>query len=761
MMFFQAILLLGYLYAHLSDRWLSIRNQMFLHTCVVIAAGLLLPIAVPEDWVVSDPGRPTVSLLKLLTIAVGGPFFALSANATLLQRWFSTTKHPAARDPYFLYAVSNAGSMIGLLAYPIWVEPRFGLTQQTHAWAIGFGLLVVGVIGCVIVALADGLSPVSNANANDANANDAKEHRVSDRVTWSQRSMWVLLAFLPSSWLLSVTTRLTTDIAPIPLLWVVPLAIYLLTFVLAFASRVWLPHRMVQQWTAAMAIMLVASTVAPLSMWMAGLNLLAFFFGAMLCHGELVRRRPNTNGLTEFYLWLSVGGVLGGFFNAIVVPNVFTVLLEFGIVVAIVCLFTTSSKTVDDDDGETVEPDTESIQHTSSKMKRKRRSRTIASDSPQSPAPQQSIFDSVTMKKHWPLGVAALLSVVMLRGISSDNANSSAWVTLAVVLLIPTLLVLHVTRRTIVFALLVGTALMVGEFDPGPQYDVVYRARSFFGRHLVVDDHKLVGMGQQPRYRRLLHGTTQHGFQSLDPSRQCEPLAYYHRTGPLGDIFRTYISPSPLSSSRGGMPASPKQVAAIGLGTGALACYASEDCQITFIEVDPTVRDIAQQSKYFTYLSQCGGDHCRVVIADGRQAMEAAKDDQYDLILLDAFSSDAVPIHLMTREAIAIYLAKLKSGGVLAFHISNKYLHLDRVLAAVAKDLNVSCRVKHDAFTSQRNRYESIRMGKADAWYFVLARDGATLQPLDESWQTPQVDPGVRVWTDDYSNLISVMQMPQ
>ncbi|MGB7329255.1 MAG: fused MFS/spermidine synthase [Rubripirellula sp.] len=752
MLFFQAVLLVGYLYAHLSDRFLSVRGQMFLHMGVVMSAGLLLPIAVPEGWVIHDPNHPAWSLLKLLTISVGGPFFAISANATLLQRWFSTTSHPSAPDPYFLYAISNAGSMIGLLSYPFLIEPKLGLGQQTLVWALGFGVLIIGITACVALTMRD-----RRHESEPATNPDTSRNVVAGRITWSQRkwsqrAMWVLLAFVPSSWLLSVTTRLTTDIAPIPLFWVVPLEIYLLSFVLVFASRDWFPHRWSKQWMAATAIILVAATVAPKSMWLALLHLLTFFLGAMLCHGELVRRRPDASGLTEFYLWLSVGGVLGGFFNAIVAPSLFAVLLEFGIVVAIACLFTKANGEVPAGEDEAV-PETRSMPPPAKTRKPKRRKSVAQVDAAEPSAQHESIIDLQSVIRHWPLVVATLVSVLLLRAVSSDNANNSAWFTLAVVLLIPTLLVLRLMRQTIAFALLVGIALMIHEYDAGPQYNVVYRARSFFGRHLVVDDSVMVGMGQQPRYRRLLHGTTQHGAQSLDPSRKCEPLAYYHPMGPLGDLFSAFLSEPDSRSS------DPKQVAAIGLGTGAVACYANPNCEIVFIEVDPIVRDIAQSSAYFTYLSNCGGDYCRVVMADGRQAMEAADDGQYDLVLLDAFSSDAVPTHLMTREAIAMYMKKLGENGVLAFHISNKYLQLDRVLTAAANDLGLACRFKNDAFLSERHREESIRMGKADAPYFVFARDKATLQRLDGSWQIPISDPVFRVWTDDYSNILSVMRV--
>ncbi|QDT13263.1 fused MFS/spermidine synthase [Planctomycetes bacterium K23_9] len=747
MMFFQAVLLLGYLYAHLSDRWLSVRGQMYLHIGVMIAAGFLLPISVPDGWTIDDPQHPAWSLLKLLALTVGGPFFAMSANATLLQRWFSATNHPSAPDPYFLYAVSNAGSMVGLLSYPFLIEPNFGLSDQTTYWAIGFGGLLIGVVASVI------LTAQNRGNGSDATITLASAQPA--HIDWSHRAMWVLLAFVPSSWLLSVTTRLTTDIAPIPLLWVVPLAIYLLTFVLAFASRVWIPHLWNKHALAATAIVLVAATVASRSMGLAALHLFAFFLGAMVCHGELVRRRPNASGLTEFYLWLSVGGVLGGFFNAIVAPNLFSVLLEFGIVVAAACLFTGTKEKKTDANDETVEA--KLLRPTSSAKKRKRRKASPVVQPNEEPT-GRSLLNLQMIKQHWPLSIAAVLAVVLLRGVSSDNASSSMWMTLVVVLLIPTLIGLRVAGQTIAFSFLVGAALMVDEFDAGPQYEVVHRARSFFGRHLVVDDRATVGMGQQPRYRRLLHGTTQHGFQSLDPLQTCEPLAYYHRTGPLGDLFSTYITNRKSAVSEP-TKAAAKRVAAIGLGTGAVACYANPNCDISFIEVDPTVRDIAKADGYFSYLSNCGGENCDIIMADGRQAMSASEDGQYDMVLLDAFSSDAVPTHLMTREAIQMYIDKLGPGGVLAFHISNKYLRLDHVLTAAAAELNLAYRAKHDRFLSAKDREESIRKGKADAWYFVIAKQDDTLQKLTSDWQKPDLADDVRVWTDDYCNILSVMQI--
>ncbi len=716
MLFFQATLLLGYGYAHVLCRWLPLRVQTIVHL-VVISLPLSLPIAVSAD-VSADNGSPTASLLLLLTVAAGTPLFAVTTTAPLLQRWFAETSHPSAQDPYFLYAISNVGSMAALLSYPLIVEPRLGLNQQAAWWTWSYGVLVVAIAGSAAMiwmmprraTLPDGKS--KNTSLQSESRSRKKTRRARERtlqfvdtapvVDWWERGRWVLLAFVPSSWMLAVTARATTNIAPIPLLWIIPLALYLLSFVLVFARWQVLPRALMTRLFPLFLILLAASLIVSARWQLLAIHISTFFVGAMVCHGELAKRRPATSHLTEFYWWMSVGGVLGGVFIALIAPLIFTVQLEFPISVVLACCLL-----------------------------------------PRREGPQDKKADLVALL------VTALLAVALIRGL---EVKISPLLVNIVVVAIPVMMLMYYIRRPALFAAALGLILVLEQFDVGANQNVIHRARSFFGAHSVVEDTARPDpeTGEQlPRYRRLLHGTTQHGCQSLDKNRQCEPLQYYHFTGPLGQIFSAF-QPSAGRTD---------QVAIIGLGTGAAACYAQDDRHITFYEVDPVVKQVAETPEYFSYLSNCGRANCSIQLGDGRLMIAASK-RPYDLIVLDAFSSDAIPTHLLTREAIQLYFRKLTGDGILVFHISNRYLDLSTVLNAVATELELQCYVCRDVARSPQELEEKQRNGIEGSTYVVLARQANDTRGLSErpNWQRMKPDGNAPVWTDDYSNILSVLR---
>ena len=357
MVFYQACLLGGYIYAHLTIHWLGVRRQAVLHLFILCLPWFVLPIGVSGEVSPPAEANPTGWLMTLLSLVVGLPFFVVSASAPMLQAWFAHTGHPAAKDPYFLYAASNLGSMIALLGYPIVVEPALSLTAQSTAWTVGYGLLVVLCFGCAVLLWRSprGSSPVTAVKDNpDASRRASRSQRAkrtrqsandatpNAAVAWPQRARWLVLSLVPSSLLLGVTAHISTDIAAVPLLWVVPLALYLLSFVLVFARRTILPHawmlRLQPFLVLALAVLFVHSLMGLFPLLWLFLHLATFFATCMVCHGELAETRPDPSRLTEFYLWISVGGVLGGAFNALVAPNLFSSIVEYPLVIALACL---------------------------------------------------------------------------------------------------------------------------------------------------------------------------------------------------------------------------------------------------------------------------------------------------------------------------------------------------------------------------------------------------------------------------------------
>ncbi|MCH7989826.1 MAG: fused MFS/spermidine synthase [Planctomycetes bacterium] len=703
MLFFQTMLLAGYGYAHFVVRRLQNRSQLVLHLLVVWIPILLLPVIVPSDWTPPTEGTPVLWLLMLLTVSVGGPFFAISATTPLLQSWFARTPHPAARDPYFLYGASNLGSMLALLCYPLLVEPRLRLVEQGHWWTGGYIGLCVLMVACVVVVWRRyGFSTTrSDPDTRDrsnalSKAQSAAASLSSAKVTTRQRLGWVALSFVPSSWMLGVTTFLTTDIAPIPLLWVIPLSLYLLTFILVFARRSILPHRwMVRLFP--FAIILLSVSVIFVGSWIVLLlHLIVFFIGSMVCHGKLVRSRPMVSHLTEFYLWISIGGMLGGLLNALLAPLLFSRLLEYPLTVLLACLLL-NSLNPDNEEREQIDPRHELAL----------------------------------------LAGFAVVFAVIIRSVEFQGSELLVWLTIGFAL---ALIILYLTDRPRAFALCAGLLLMAGEFDHPFAEKILVSRRSFFGLHRVlVDSGKL---------HWLQNGRIIHGVQSRVPQEECIPLAYYHPTGPLGEIFDAF------QKSRKSEP-----VAVVGLGTGAAICYQQPGQQFTFYEIDPVVKQIAEAPEYFTYLSRCGKGEYTVILGDGRLKLAEAKNEQFGLILLDAFSSDAIPTHLLTREAFRIYLSKLNQNGLLAFHISNTHLNLEPVVAKLASDAGLVCLICDDLPFSERESEANLKFGKFPSRYMVAARKLADLEGLigRPNWFVSRPQRGGSVWTDDYSNVLEIL----
>jgi hypothetical protein len=679
MVFFQAALLAGYAYAHLLVRRLPLGRGALVHLGVLAAAALTLPIGISDAFATPPTSGIAPWLIGLFAVSIGLPFAALSASAPLLQGWFAASGHPQAGNPYVLYAASNLGSFAALIAYPIVIEPIFPLKDQTQLWSAGFAVLAV-LIAAVSLFVARRPSIV----ATDAAAEPA---------SMRDRLAWMALAAIPAGLVIAVTSYITTDVAAAPFLWVVPLAIYLLTFVAVFRERPWI--------SPATVALLVPILVAPLSVgllgagdrlfWLAmiGINLVAFLLLALLCHGELYRRRPVPALLTEFYLWVSFGGVVGGIFAALLAPAIFNRIYEYPILL-LAGLFVLPGMFAG--------------------------------------GARRFLAEAGPVLAVAALAIATQLAFGLRLPAAADLPFKIALVALAAFML------LQRHRPARFFALAVLAFVVTGMWQPG--FNRVETLRSFFGVHQVVET-------ADNRHRLLYHGTTLHGAAHIgSPASMPEPLTYYYFGGPIAES---------IAAVRGAHEKLDR-VAVVGLGAGSLACHRRGKEDWTFFEIDPDVVRIARDPRFFSFISSCAPG-LPVVLGDARLTL-AASTQRYDLIVLDAFSSDAIPVHLLTREALAGYLARLEPGGAIILHISNRHMELARVVAAVAATEGLVTYVKQD------HRPASIPEDyKTSAEVAVLARSDADLGDLPRraGWQKIEADPRVPAWTDDYSDIFGAI----
>ncbi len=680
--FFQAMLLGGYIWAHLLTRRLSLRGQAIAHVALLVTSLIVLPLTIPDP----PAGTAPVSwLLGALALGVGLPFFALSASAPLFQAWFASTTHPQAKDPYHLYSASNIGSIASLLIYPTLIEPSLRLGQQASMWSalfIGF-LFLVGA--CAYLAISNARDPEAEEQED---APSVAEQDVAP--TWRERMAWVGLAALPSALILAVTTHLTTDIAAIPMIWVLPLTLFLATFVIVFARQDRLPRALhPDNLPPLVGIVLVVSLVfvdvqhilARLFMHLGG-----FFVICIVFHAELVRRRPNPSRLTEFYLFMSLGGVIGGAFTALLAPLIFDRPLEYPLLVALAVFFFPQ-------------------------WKEQSRARTV----------------SLVIA---PLFVLADATHVIVAQVSTFEDPR---VVLSVLFLSLAIIPCFWSTRTWGRATMVAFLATVAFITDSDR--ILERTRSYFGSYTVFSNDKGT--------TTLLHGNTNHGEQSTDPKRRREPKSYYHPSGPLGLGFEQVQRAHP-----DGM-----RVGIVGLGAGAIASYARPRDVFEFFEIDPEVARIARDPKLFTYLSDCG-EPCRVELGDGRLLLVPER-PSYDLLILDAYSSDSIPMHLLTRQAFALYTSRISADGVLAFHVSNRYLDVNLVVAALARDAGYRV-VDLVHLPTPEQEEDAVR---ASEWMFVT-RDDATTEAIlaDERAKESTSHDEDLVWSDDFSNLLDIIR---
>ncbi len=661
MVFFQVALLLGYGFAHLSVRRLTVRRHPILQTAVIMLPLAVLPLGIPNGWSLPSDVAPAAWVLLILTVMVGLPFFALATTSPTLQMWLSSTSHPRAADPYFLYAAGNVGSVLALVGYPLVLEPLFSLTAQSRIWAMGY---VAFVAACIAAGV------LTRRYAVESDTDHDKAAAPTSPIPMKQKGRWLFWAFVPSALMLGVTLHISTDLASFPLLWIIPLLLYLVTFIIAFgkdsATRTTNTANLV--WFGAILLAATAYLQRFLGIYVLVIHLAWFFVAALMCHAKLAADRPATNHLTSFYFILSLGGALGGIFASLVAPLIFALVLEYPIAIGLSLVITGKLQ-------------------------------------------KRSISDGAM--KFVYLGLAALLLglivapahllwLMIALGALLFVSHGSTGATLAVIVL-----------------LTIPTASYLNN-------DVVLQDRSFFGVYKIVDE--------TDGTRELVSGTTVHGTQLLDWDGVPPATTYYFDEGPVGQVFDIV---------------QPTRVGVVGLGAGTLATYGSAGDTYTFWEIDQLVVDIAEDPQYFNYLSTTEAD-VEILVEDGRHGL-ATSDAQFDLLVIDAFGSDAIPVHLLTAEAIQVYLDRLAPGGTLLMHISNRHFNLRPVVAGAATAASAQAWVQ-DYSPSE----DAIDRGAVQSSWVVVSPNGEPRGWMDSGRFTP-IEGDQTLWTDDYSNVLGTL----
>jgi hypothetical protein len=690
MVFFQSLLLFGYAYAHYL---MTIRNRVIpviVHLTLLIIALLTLPLAIGESWSSPPESGYALWLSGLFAVTIGLPFFALAANNPLLQAWFVRAGHPAARDPYFLYASSNIGSFLALLSYPVLLEPMLSLRMQNLLWTSGYGLLIVLIAGCGVLLLR--APPYQTVESTTGGA-------AAPAVNWASRGRWVFLAAVPSGLLIAVTTHISTDVAAAPLLWVLPLSIYLLTWVLVFQARPLLPHRSMlrlQPLAIVCIIVLLAGGSERNLFVLLGGHLLCFFVIAMACHGELARTRPPAQHLTGFYVALSFGGMVGGLFAGLIAPFSFSWIAEYPILLALAALCRPED---------------------------------------QAPALRWG---------RWYWGALALLAVMLIAPsyLSAeaaqylDHFRMPIIVAVAIAAMIAAI-ILKAGRWK--FAATIALALLLIRILPGDRGHIE-TVRSFFGVHKIV-------VTTDGRYHLLAHGTTVHGAEKVlnddgtPVTGRPEAISYYYKESGISRAIAA------VRARKGG----PLRAAVIGLGSAALTCASQPGENWKFFEIDQAIVDIARDTNRFSFIQKCHPD-LQPVMGDARLTFAKEPDGVYDLIVVDAYSSDAIPVHLATREAMTIYKSKLAPHGAIVVHVSNRHLELASVIVGIADANNLKSWVYLD---NPHRDTEYILANNV----VISAGDESDVGDIahSDAWKAASPDKLQRVWTDDYSNILGAV----
>lgn len=679
---FQAALLAGYAYAHLLARIPRVDVQVGVHAVFLLLASLCLPLSINGLFGMPDTTRPTLWLLGTFAISIAPPFAVISATAPLVQSWYARSGRPDAADPYHLYAASNAGSLIGLAAYPLLLEPLTRLGTQADIWSAGYLALALLLIACGLMTSGHRQAVLQTVDAGPASP-------AAHTGLWRERLTWLALSAVPSGLLVGVTTHIATDVASAPFLWAPPLMAYIGTFIIVFSNRPAVRHSVALQYmpfAVAMAAMLIIGRGGGMThALLTGLvgHILALFLVALALHGELAARRPDARRLTEFYLIMSTGGVLGSAFSSLLAPVIFPGIYEYPILLcAALALY----------------PSADSWR--------------------------------TALRRDGLLAAGVVGAALIVAGLAAAGLyfTRGTYIFFGAACLLIALI--FRTRRMVPVAA-TAAAFIFG--TSGQPDHVVSSERGFFGLVRALDQH-------DGSLRFMVHGTTSHGSQFLNETGTPTPLTYYQASTPIGQVFST-LAPEATN------------VGVVGLGVGSVACYRQPGQSYTFFEIDPVVVHMARDSGLFTFLSSCAPNE-RIVLGDARVTLGDEPADTFDLLLLDAFSSDAIPAHLLTREAMALYLSRLSEDGVILFHISNRHMDLAPVVARTS--------AAEGAYALKQlyrpDPDDASQKGALPSNVVLLARRPDVLERFaaDARWQ-PLTSDGKRPWSDDYSNIVGTL----
>jgi hypothetical protein len=678
MLVYQALLLGGYAYAHWLGRFAP-RRQAIIHLTLFVAAALMLPIGLIAVTP-SANANPFLWVPWLFIASIGPLFFMVAAQAPLMQRWFAAS---GGGDPYPLYAASNLGSFAGLIAYPLIVEPLLPLNGQSMLWSVGYGVLLLLIAVCAFALPKTGVSE--------------KQVATGTAPTWREISMWMLLAAIPSGLMLSTSTHLTTDIVAMPLLWVVPLGLYLLSFSVAFSAKRGLSDAI----TSAMPIILLAgggtafANSAKFPFVFAALGLVLLFTVSVTLHAALYDRRPNPSRLTAFYLAMSAGGVLGGLFCALIAPLIFDWGYEHPILIIVTALVIASK-------------------------------------------PLLGIGAQIWESNRRGLA-AVVISAIAIGAFLVSNQSGAPSGMAGTAILIIALGLVAIGNRAVFAVCLVALMFNFGGWHAiRNSLTTDNQVRSFFGIYTVSTNPGV--------NRALIHGTTIHGLQSLKAGRERDPLTYYAPRSGVG----LALANLPL------LYGEKARVGIVGLGAGTVSCYSRSGQDWRFYEIDPAIAKIARDPAKFTFLSRCLPD-VPIEIGDARIVLKREAAGGLDVLVIDAFSSDAVPMHLLTREALGVYRKRLAANGLLLMHISNRFLDLEPILAASRVDGWHAVLRDYDASGKEAER------GYTPSAWVALAQDPAMLDRLKEvsgndKWRALNGRKGFNGWTDDYASILPLLK---
>lgn len=686
MLFFQAMLLGGYLYANVLSNRVRLQIQPFIHIALLALALVTFPMQFNGMEGVDPATRPMLWLMSMLLFSVGVPFFVISATAPLLQRWFSHTNHRDAANPYFLYAASNIGSMGALLCYPFFIEPFYELLKQVRSWESGVMLLAVLFVPVAWFLLSHIKRQVFVEPVYDEAIPIAKQ------VSWGQRGEWVVYSAVPASLLYGVTTYLTTDIAPIPFLWVLPLSLYLFTFILVFSTK---PRGgdLAQKVHPVAVGMLCMFMVLPFTgMAVLSIHLAVYVVVTLSVHTQLSRSKPEARHLTEFFLWMSLGGVLGGAFNTLAAPHIFNSVVEYPLALLLSCLLL---------------PKVPGL-----RLQLRRHGRVVA---------VCLVAMAVAyIALPWLGGVIAPYA----ESVKDFGTNMASGLIIGQAVLLCIVLTRYRNQVVALVACLAAIFVVMQMAAPlTTNADKLLKDRSVFAVYEVE-------YRREAKANFLVQGSTVHGIQKRNPEQRLNAYGYYSEVVPL-------IREMTSDKSR---------VALIGLGAGALVCAGDEDDVYDVYEIDPLIYQIASDSRYFSYLEDCPVKK-QVLLGDGRMRIAEQPDEVYDLIIIDAFNSDAIPLHLLTRQAIEGYRRKLKKDGGILFHISNRYIDLRPALSTIAHAEGVQAYTRYLDDRQDETHFASL--------WVVLTGNAQAASRLENGWQPLSINEPRYLWTDSYSNIFT------